>query len=144
MTISLTINIWELLIAAPILLMYITWVFFTAVMRLRELRDARILTNQSNPVVWALSLFTLVCGLVLDALLRFTVCLVVGMEIPPVTWHKVWKLNIPLPEMLTTFTLCRWYESPPGNWWNEKVRRPFAHFGALLLNMVDTNGKHIY
>ena len=89
---------------------YLTWVFFVAIMRLKELRDFGILTKESNPVVWYLGVFTLIIGLVLDFAVNMIPMTIVGLELPK--------------ESLVTQRLTRWHKSEPGHWWNRHVRKP--------------------
>lgn len=118
---------------STIILMYVTWVFFTAVMRLRELRDSKVLTNRSNPIIWYLALITLAIGLIMDVVLDILIS-IPGLELPQ--WQN--------KEWLTTARLCRWFESTDTGWWMVHVRKPIAKFGGTLLNLIDTTGSHIH
>ena len=130
-----------------ILLIFITWVFFLAVMRLREMRDAGKLAFKVSPILCVNAYLALIIGLILDVLVNWIVCTVVLFEIPPseISWKKIWKLNIPypIPELLTTSRLCRWYHSTDTSWYTKNVRMRFVRFGQTMLDSADTDGQHI-
>jgi len=111
----------------------ITWVYFTAIMRLQLMREAGLLDVKRNKTMWYLSWFNLVIGLFLDALLNVLIS-VPMLELPQ--WQN--------KEILTTARLCRYYESTDTSWLTTKIRKPFATWaGEVLLNDVDPSGKHI-
>ena len=65
-----------------LLLINFTWVYFTAVMRLRELKDAGKLAFKISPTLFVFAWINLIIGLVLDALVNLLVATVVLMEFP--------------------------------------------------------------
>lgn len=118
-----------MIILYAIALMYATWVFFAAVMRLRDVRDAGKLVFSAHPVRFIFAYATLFIGLILDTLVNWLVCTVIGLELPK--------------EFLTTARLNRWYSST-----DESViaryRKVLAKwFGEELLDDLDPDGKHI-
>lgn len=118
-----------MIIAYSILLMYITWVFFTAVMRLREVRDSGRLEFTNHPIRFIFAYVTLFAGLLLDTAVNWIICTVIGIEFPK--------------EFLTTARLNRWYSST-----NEsglaRYRKLLAKwFGEELLDEIDPDGKHV-
>jgi hypothetical protein len=101
-------------------LMYLTWIFYLAVMNLARAKNAGKLTR----VAYVLGIPLLVFGLVLDALLDWTVCTVLFFDLPE--------------ETLTTKRLKR-YASGPDGW-----RKTLAYwFARHLLDVFDPDGKHI-
>ena len=131
-----------------ILLIWLTWVFFTAVMRLRELRDTGKLAFKDGPVRCVFAYITLIIGLLLDVAVNIIVATPIMWEMPPyrgMVRVQTGKFNIPLPdiELLTTARLCRWYHSTDTCWWTVHVRMPFVRFGQQMLDVVDTDGQHI-
>lgn len=110
-------------------LIYITWVFFLAVMRLREMRDAGKLGWNASHILCVSAYLVLGVGLVLDALVNFFVCTVVLLELPQ--------------EALTTTRLNRWYHSTDTSWYTMNVRKKFVRFGQIMLDAADTDGQHI-
>lgn len=110
-------------------LIFITWVFFSAVMRFQMLRDAGKLEFRHHPLRWIMAHVALWVGLVLDTLVNWRFCTVSGLEFPK--------------EFLTTKRLNRWYNTP-GNGLLTRWRRWLAgYFGDELLNDVDPSGEHI-
>lgn len=112
-----------------LVLMYLTFVHFGAVMRARELRDSRTMTWKNDKVLWSWCMAVLVIGLLLDFLTNVIVATIVMLELP----H----------EWLTTYRLIRWNHTTSTSWWTQKVRRPFVDLGKELLDKMDTDGKHI-
>ncbi|HEY6019803.1 MAG TPA: hypothetical protein VIY48_07830 [Candidatus Paceibacterota bacterium] len=112
------------------LMMYITWVFFTAIMRLREVRDAGKLAFWPHPVRFVFAYLTLSVGLMLDTAVNWIICTPLGLEFPG--------------EFLTTARLNRWYSAPDDGKLITQWRRELAKwFGDELLNDIDPDGKHI-
>ena len=103
------------------LLMNLCWIYFLAIMHLREARDAGRLTGFAK----ALGYFNLFIGLLLDTLVNFFVMTLLFLEFPK--------------EFLTTARLCRWYETEPTSWRG----RLATWFGVILLNPFDPSGKHV-
>lgn len=136
---------WALLSAV---LIWLTWVFFTAVMRLRELRDVGKLAFKDGPVRCVFAYLALIIGLILDVAVNIIVATPVMFELPPyrgMVRVKIGRFSVPLPdvELLTTARLCRWYHSTDTSWWTAHVRMPFVRFGQQMLDVVDTDGQHI-
>lgn len=110
-------------------LIFITWVFYAAVMRFRMLRDAGKLEFKRHPLRWAMAYTALAIGLVLDTLVNWRFCTIAGLELPK--------------EFLTTARLNRWYGAN-GDGVLTRWRRWLAgYFGDELLNDVDPDGQHI-
>lgn len=80
-------------------------------------------------MLWAWCIAVLFFGLLLDAALNFWTMPVVMLEFPK--------------NILTTYTLIRWNHSTSTSWWTRHVRRWFVDLGKELLDMMDTDGKHI-
>jgi len=114
---------------SSLVLMYLTFVHFGAVMRARELRDSKAITWQNDKMLWTWLTVVLVIGLVLDFLLNIWTASVVMFEPPK--------------EFLTTYRLIRWNKSTDTSWWTRNVRKPFVNLGKSLLDKMDTDGKHI-
>lgn len=111
------------------LLLNLTWAYFTAIMRLRQLRDAGRIRFKDNPALWCFAWPNLIVGLVLDVLVNIVVATPVMMELPK--------------EFLTTARLIRWNHSTRTDWWTRNVRKRFVKLGQRLLDPVDTDGIHI-
>jgi hypothetical protein len=112
------------------ILLYTVWLFFTAVMRLREVKDAGNLSFRSRPVNATLGYFTLLVGALLDVLANFVFFTVIGLEMP-----KEW---------LSTARMCRWY-SDKGDSLMSRWRAGIARwFGVQVLNDIDPDGNHIH
>lgn len=110
-------------------LIFITWVFFAAVMRFKMLHDAGRLQFKRHPLRWVLAHVALAIGLILDTLVNWRFCTVAGLELP----H----------EFLTTSRLNRWYNNK-GTGLLDRWRRWLAtYFGDELLDEIDPDGKHI-
>lgn len=124
-----------------------TWVWFTAIMRLQEMREAGVLDVKRNRTLWYLAWFNLLIGLMADAFLA------VLLAIPLLDFPRWWK-----GEFLTTAFLSRHYNEKPAfevfklwmplynadQWYSMHVRKPFATWaGAVLLDDIDPSGKHI-
>jgi hypothetical protein len=114
-----------------LLLIFLTWVFFLAVMRLREMRDAGKLAFKVSPVLCVFAYVALIIGLILDVLVNYIVATIVLMELPKPK------------ELLTTARLCRWYHTTDTSWYTRTVRIRFVRFGQIMLDSADTDGKHI-
>jgi hypothetical protein len=112
-------------------LIFITWVFFLAVMRLREMRDAGKLAFKVNAILCVCAYVALIIGLVLDVLVNYIVATIVLMELPKPK------------ELLTTARLCRWYHTTDTSWYTRSVRMRFVRFGQAMLDSADTDGQHI-
>lgn len=122
---------------------YITWVFYTAVMRLRMVRDAGKLTFKHTPVRVTFAYLTLFVGLILDTLVNLIICTVIGFELPKLELRIDLRTFLKESEWLTTARLNRWYASTETNliW---RWRRGLAKlFGEELLDDIDPDGKHI-
>lgn len=119
---------WSLI---SVTLIFITWVFFLAVMRLREMRDAGKLAFKVNAILCVCAYIALFVGLILDVLVNYIVATIVLMELPKPK------------EFLTTARLCRWYHSTDTSWYTLNVRKRFVHFGQTMLDSADTDGQHI-
>ena len=113
-----------LYVLSSLVLMNLTWVWFTAIMRLQEMRNSVLLTTQ-NKVLWGVAWLNLILGLLCDTLLNWVICTVLFFELPR--------------EFLTTARLCRLYETSPSSWRGKLA----AWFGVILLNPVDPSGKHV-
>jgi uncharacterized membrane protein len=116
-------------VGVSLALMYLTFVHFGAVMRARELRDARTMTWQKDKMLWLWCMAVLVIGLVLDLLTNIIVATVVMLEPPK--------------ELLTTYRLIRWNHTTSTSWWTRNMRKPFVDLGKSLLDKMDTDGQHI-
>ncbi len=114
---------------SSLVLMYLTFVHFGAVMRARELRDSGAMTWKNDKMLWAWCMVVLAVGLVLDFLLNVYTASPVMLELP-----KEW---------LTTYRLIRWNHTASTTWWTRNVRKPFVDLGKALLDKVDTDGRHI-
>jgi hypothetical protein len=112
-----------------LVLMYLTFVHFGAVMRARELRDSGQVKWNTDKMLWAWLMVVLVIGLLLDFLLNVWTASVVMLEPPK--------------ELLTTYRLIRWNKTTNTSWWTRNVRKPFVDLGKALLDKMDTDGKHI-
>jgi hypothetical protein len=112
-------------------LVFGTWIYFLAIMRLREMRDAGKMDYSVSPVLFICGRIALVIGLVMDVLVNYIVATVVLMELPR------------LKEPLTTARLCRWYHSTDTSWYTRNVRLRFVRFGQIMLDSADTTGQHI-
>lgn len=110
-------------------LIFITWIFFLAIMRLREMRDAGKLAWKVSPILCVSAYLALAIGLVLDALVNWIICTVVLFEFPK--------------EVLTTTRLNRWYHSTDTSWYTRNVRMWWVRFGQIMLDAADTDGQHI-
>lgn len=110
-------------------LVFGTWIYFLAIMRLREMRDAGKMDYSVSPVLFILGRVALVIGLVMDVLVNFLVATPVLMEFPK--------------ELLTTARLNRWYHSTDTSWYTRNVRLRFVRFGQIMLDAADTTGQHI-
>lgn len=126
----MSVNIFWLYFIGSLLLINFTWVYFTAIMRLQQVRDAGKLAWRKNPVLWLLAWVNLIVGLVLDVAVNWLVCSVILLEFPR--------------EFLTTARLCRWYGSTSARPFDARWRKPVsAWFGETLLNDIDPSGKHV-
>jgi hypothetical protein len=114
------------------ILLYTVWLFFTAVMRLREVKDAGNLTFARRPVNAILGYFTLLIGAILDVVLNFAFFTVIGLEIPK------------RGEWLSTARMCRWYECTDVTIAAQWRRDVAKFFGAQVLDDIDPDGKHIH
>ena len=114
-----------------LLLIFLTWVFFLAVMRLREMRDAGKLAFKVNPILCIFAYVALIIGLLLDVLVNYIVATIVLLELPKPE------------ELLTTARLCRWYHTADTGWYTRSVRMRFVRFGQAMLDSADTDGQHI-
>ncbi len=110
-------------------LIFGTWIYFLAIMRLREMRDAGKMDYSVSPTLFVLGRVALVIGLVMDVLVNFFVATPVLMELPK--------------EFLTTARLNRWYHSTDTDWYTRNVRKRFVKFGQTMLDAADTTGQHI-
>ena len=109
------------LIIYSLFLINATWIYFCAIMRLQQVRDA----GQLNGIMKLIAYPNLAIGLVLDTLLNWTVCTVVFLELPR--------------EFLTTTRLCRLYV-PGSDAWRSRLA---DWFGRMLLNPIDPDGIHV-
>jgi len=125
--IASTIFMWWLIVSFA--LINFTWVYFAAIMRMRELRDTGKLAWKVNPELCFFSYLNLFIGLLLDVALNFWVATVVMLELPR--------------EALTTSRLSRWLYTTKTDWWTRNVRIRFVRFGQAMLDQVDTDGRHI-
>jgi|WetSurMetagenome_2_1015567.scaffolds.fasta_scaffold594886_2 hypothetical protein len=113
-----------------LLLANLTWIYYTAIMRLVEVRRAGLLDEKKNRFLFGLAGINIVIGIILDVLLNWTVGTIILLELPK--------------EALTTDRLCRWYESASTREIDVKWRKPIAAWvGAVLLDNIDVSGKHI-
>jgi hypothetical protein len=110
-------------------LIFGTWIYFLAIMRLREMRDAGKMDYSVSPVLFICGRIALVIGLVMDVAVNFLVATVILMELPK--------------EFLTTARLNRWYHSTDTNWYTRNIRLRFVRFGQIMLDAADTTGQHI-
>lgn len=110
-------------------LIFGTWIYFLAIMRLREMRDAGKMDYSVSPTLFILGRVVLVIGLVMDVAVNWLVCTIVLAEIPK--------------EFLTTARLIRWYHSTDTSWYTKNVRMRFVRFGQTMLDAADTTGQHI-
>lgn len=120
------VAIWAL---SSLVLMYLTFVHFAAVMRIRELRDSGKISPRGTPLLWWTGMMVLAIGLTLDFLLNVWTASVVMLEFPR--------------EWLTSNRLDRWLHSSQTDWWTRVVRKRFVLMGQMLLDPVDTDGVHI-
>lgn len=116
---------------SSIKLVFGTWIYFLAIMRLREMRDAGKMDYSVSPTLFICGRIALVIGLVMDVLVNYIVASVILMELPK------------LKEPLTTARLIRWYHSTDTSWWTIHVRKQFVKFGQTMLDSADTTGQHI-
>jgi len=126
-----------------LILVYITWVYYTAVMRLREVRDAGKLELKRNPIRVAFAYATLLIGLVLDTIVNLIACTLISGELPKIELHKGLRGFLRESEWLTTARLNRWYSSSDDSliWrWRSGVAK---WTGAELLDDIDPDGKHV-
>jgi len=134
-------------IVFTLLVLNFTWVWFTAIMRLQEMKESGLLDVKRNKTMWYLAWFNLLIGLIMDALLA------VLLSIPLLDVPRWWR-----GEFLTTAFLSRHYNEKPAfdvfkiwmplynadQWYSMHVRKPFATWaGAVLLDDIDPSGKHI-
>lgn len=117
---------WGLL---SLILIYFTWVWFTCIIRLQEVRDKGLISLKNNPVLFVFGYVTLFVGLFLDVALNVIFCTIIGLEIPQ--------------EALTTARLCRWYNSTETDKLSVWRKKCAVFFGDTLLNPIDPSGKHI-
>lgn len=121
--------------------LWITWVWFSAVMRWRELHDQGKLDSKHLVVRWAIYI-NLAIGLVFDAFCNFWASGIL-LELPRydlrigdgTKWYN--------REILLTDRLIRWHNSVDGKWWTVHVRQRLVWLGQQLLDVVDTTGIHI-
>ena len=114
---------------SSIKLVFGTWIYFLAIMRLREMRDAGKMDYSVSPPLFILGRVALVIGLVMDMLVNWIVCTPILIEFPK--------------EFLTTARLSRWYHSTDTSWYTKNVRMRFVRFGQTMLDAADTTGQHI-
>lgn len=126
---TLAAQIFVFWLVTSLLLMYLTFVHFGAVMRARQLRDSKTITWQTDKMLWTWLTIVLVVGLVLDFLLNVYTASVVLLEFPR--------------EWLTTHRLIRWHHTTRTDWYTRTVRRGFVALGKTLLDKMDTDGIHI-
>lgn len=129
--IKTVIDILQVWVVISFGILYATWLFFTAIMRLREMKDAGKLTLTGTPVNYALAMPALVIGLVLDALANWIFFTVIGLELPKPK------------EVLSTWRMNRWYRSTDKSMlarWRHGVA---VFFGVQILDDIDPSGKHI-
>lgn len=110
-------------------LIFGTWIYFLAIMRLREMRDAGKMDYSLSPTLFILGRVALIIGLVMDVLVNILVATPILMELP-----KEW---------LTTARLCRWHHSTDTSWYTRNVRLRFVRLGQIMLDAADTTGQHI-
>ncbi len=125
--VNLIVNYAEL----TVFMLWITWVWFSAVMRWRELRDQGKLDSKHLLVRWCIYA-NLVIGLLFDALCNVLVSPIM-LELPQ------WQHR----EFLLTYRLIRWHHSTDTGWWTVHVRQNMVALGQQLLDVVDTDGIHI-
>lgn len=118
---------WWVFISAYLILF--TWVFFGHIMRLRQLRDAGLMSWKSGPWRCVFGYISLLVGLLHDVATNVWVGTVVMFEVPK--------------ELLLTTRLIRWNRSKDTSWYTRNVRKPFVNFGKEMLDAMDTDGKHI-
>lgn len=111
--------------------LWITWVWFSAVMRWRELRDQGKLDSKHLLVRWCIY-SNLAIGLLFDFCCNVLVSPIM-LELPQ------WQHR----EFLLTQRLIRWHHSVDGKWWTVHVRQKMVALGQQLLDVVDTDGVHI-
>ena len=125
--VNLIVNYAEL----TVFMLWITWVFFSAVMRWRELRDQGKLDSKHLLVRWCIYL-NLALGILLDFCCNVLVSPIM-LELPQ------WQHR----EFLLTYRLIRWHHSTDKSWWTVQVRKRMVALGQQLLDVVDTDGIHI-
>jgi hypothetical protein len=130
---------WYLLLLATA--MEITWVWFSAVMRWREIHDAGLLDAKHLVVRWAIYL-NLAIGLLFDATLNI-ISSIILLELPRYDLRTGDGSKWYNREILLTDRLIRWHHSTDTGWWTTHVRRGMVWLGQQLLDIVDTDGVHI-
>lgn len=111
--------------------LWITWVWFSAVMRWRELRDQGKLDAKHLLVRWCIYA-NLALGILFDAFCNVLVSPIM-LELPQWQHH----------EFMLTYRLIRWHHSTDTSWWTVHVRKRMVWLGKQLLDLVDTDGIHI-
>jgi len=125
--VNLIVNYAEL----TVFMLWITWVWFSAVMRWRELRDQGKLDSKHLLVRWCIYI-NLAIGIVFDFCCNVLVSPIM-LELPQ--WQR--------REFLLTYRLIRWHHSTDTSWWTVHVRKNMVAVGQQLLDVVDTDGIHI-
>ena len=125
---------------ASALLIWLTCVFFAAVMRYRQMRDAGQLEFKDNPLQFIQAYSATFAGLFLDTIVNLGPMTVLLVELPQLKGGR----NILDKEWLTTARLCRWKNAPDDNLFTKYWRKAvIVRIGEWLLNAVDTDGIHI-
>lgn len=103
-----------------VVVIWLLWVFFVAVMRLKMLRDA----GQLTPAMWAFGYPTLAVGLVLDLAVNVLIASALFLELP-----REWTLSS---------RLWRW-SNDSGGGWRQRLAQALR---VGLLDAVDPAGIH--
>jgi hypothetical protein len=110
---------------------YMLWVFFNAVMNLRDMRDRGVLVGPLRYPAY----FTLGVGYALDAFVNCTVIFVVLWEQPSIQFGKgFWKES----EWTVSERTKRWATTQPNTWRGKLCQ----YLRKYFLGPVDKSGAH--
>ena len=122
--------------------LWLTWVWFSAVMRWRELHDQGLLDSKHLIVRWCIYI-NLAIGFILDASCNILISPLI-FELPRYDLKVGSGIHWYNREFLLTNRLIRWHHSTKTDWFTVRIRQGiWVALGQQLLDMVDTSGIHI-
>ena len=122
--------------------LWLTWVWFSAVMRWRELHDQGKLDSKHLIVRWLIYI-NLAIGFILDASCNILISPLI-FELPRYDLTVGSGTHWYNREFLLTNRLIRWHHSTQTNWFTVYIRQGiWVALGQQLLDIVDTSGVHI-